>query len=43
MGNSAMQIGFNGRALSASYTLANLTVKASYVQYKLAGSFNNAA
>nr|WP_175150287.1 porin [Paraburkholderia ultramafica] len=32
---------FNGRALGASYVFNNLTVKASYVQYKVAGSFNN--
>ncbi len=32
---------FNGRALGASYTFSNLTVKASYVQYKVAGSFND--
>ncbi|MGF6572879.1 Outer membrane protein (porin) [Paraburkholderia fungorum] len=34
-------IEFNGRALGASYTFSNLTVKASYVQYKIAGSFND--
>lgn len=32
---------FNGRALGASYVFNNLTVKASYVQYKVAGSFND--
>ncbi|WP_094782308.1 porin [Paraburkholderia ribeironis] len=32
---------FNGRALGASYVFNDLTVKASYVQYKVAGSFNN--
>lgn len=32
---------FNGRALGASYTFNNLIVKASYVQYKVAGSFND--
>ncbi|HEX3378293.1 MAG TPA: porin [Paraburkholderia sp.] len=32
---------FMGRALGARYTFANLTLKASYTQYKVAGSFNN--
>ncbi|MFM0142880.1 porin [Paraburkholderia sp. RL18-085-BIA-A] len=32
---------FNGRALGASYVFNDLTVKASYVQYKVAGSFNS--
>ncbi|MFL9929274.1 hypothetical protein P0D88_08430 [Paraburkholderia sp. RL18-103-BIB-C] len=32
---------FNGRALGASYAFSDLTVKASYVQYKVAGSFNS--
>jgi predicted porin len=32
---------FNGRAIGASYVINDLTVKASYVQYKVAGSFNN--
>lgn len=32
---------FNGRALGASYVFNGLTVKASYVQYKVAGSFND--
>jgi predicted porin len=34
-------IEFNGRALGASYTFSGLTVKAAYVQYKVAGSFNS--
>jgi predicted porin len=32
---------FDGRAIGASYVFNNLTVKASYVQYKVAGSFND--
>ncbi|RKT21704.1 putative porin [Paraburkholderia sp. RAU2J] len=32
---------FNGRAIGASYVFNDLTVKASYVQYKVAGSFNS--
>ncbi|ANB77505.1 porin [Paraburkholderia phytofirmans OLGA172] len=32
---------FDGRAIGASYVFNDLTVKASYVQYKVAGSFND--
>jgi predicted porin len=32
---------FDGRAIGASYIFNNLTIKASYVQYKVAGSFND--
>jgi predicted porin len=32
---------FMGRAIGARYTFSNLTVKLSYTQYKVAGSFNN--
>lgn len=32
---------FDGRTIGASYRFASLTVNASYVQYKVAGSFNN--
>ncbi|WP_341319298.1 porin [Paraburkholderia sp. IMGN_8] len=34
-------VAFDGRALGASYVFNGLTVKASYVQYKVAGSFND--
>ncbi|WP_408400662.1 porin [Paraburkholderia sediminicola] len=34
-------VAFDGRALGASYAFNNLIVKASYVQYKVAGSFND--
>jgi predicted porin len=32
---------FEGRMLGAAYTFGSLTVKASFVNYKVAGSFNN--
>lgn len=34
-------VAFDGRTIGASYRFASLTLNASYVQYKIAGSFNN--
>lgn len=34
-------VAFSGRMIGASYQLSNLTMKASFVNYKIAGSFDN--